>query len=365
MARGLLCKDRMNVHGAFKTIALIAAAALLAACSGGSGPSKSLDQSSLDPQPGVIYYIDDHLGSSNLVTDSQGTVLHEESRYPFGVERGGVGDAAVDYTYTGKEYDDETGLVYFGGRYYSPLLGRWATPDPLFVDNPAKATENPLASNLYAYVNNSPINFVDPDGFEPWPTIDFPNATMLPSNAVERYYADAASRAVGEIGTMFVPIVNDLRDAYEFAVGKDLISGSQLKWSERMLAGAGLFAGSGAAVRKASDAITNPIPDRLARVIPGKGPFNLLGPPGNSDVFVTAADDIAGLDANQLSQRLTIEQNQKFTIIEFDTPSSGIASPINRTNPGFVGGGRTAGGAREFVIPNQPIPGGAQTRMVE
>lgn len=42
-------------------------------------------------------------------------------------------------------------------------------------------------------------------------------------------------------------------------------------------------------------------------------------------------------------------------IIEFNTPE-GIATPVNRNNPGFVGHGTTAGGAREFVVPNGPIP---------
>ncbi len=42
-------------------------------------------------------------------------------------------------------------------------------------------------------------------------------------------------------------------------------------------------------------------------------------------------------------------------VIEFDTPVSGVASPVNRSNAGFVGGGQTAGGAREFVIPNKEI----------
>jgi hypothetical protein len=41
-----------------------------------------------------------------------------------------------------------------------------------------------------------------------------------------------------------------------------------------------------------------------------------------------------------------------FAILEFDTPEVGVASPVFRNNPGFVGMGRTAGGAREFVIPN-------------
>ena len=54
----------------------------------------------------------------------------------------------------------------------------------------------------------------------------------------------------------------------------------------------------------------------------------------------------------------------KIMLIEFPTPSEGLASPVFRTNPGFVGGGQTAGGASEFVIPNGSIPPGATIRIV-
>lgn len=81
-------------------------------------------------------------------------------------------------------------------------------------------------------------------------------------------------------------------------------------------------------------------------------------------MFVTASDDIAGLGAKELAEKLTINQAESFTVVRFQTPSSGIASPINRLDPGFVGGGRTLGGAREFVIPNGPIPKGAKIGVV-
>ena len=107
---------------------------------------------------------------------------------------------------------------------------------------------------------------------------------------------------------------------------------------------------------KAGKSVTNVVPSTLARIIPGKGPFPTLGPPGRVDVFVTAADDIAGLTPTQLSQRLGIPASDTFSIIRFPTPSSGLASPVNRLDPGFIGGGLTSGGAREFVLPNGPIP---------
>jgi hypothetical protein len=81
-------------------------------------------------------------------------------------------------------------------------------------------------------------------------------------------------------------------------------------------------------------------------------------------VFVTAADDIAGFGPSKIAERLTIPNNSSFTIIEFPTPAGNLASPVFRTDPGFVGRGFTAGGAREFVIPNGPIPAGAAIRVV-
>lgn len=103
----------------------------------------------------------------------------------------------------------------------------------------------------------------------------------------------------------------------------------------------------------------------MARVIPNGTVATTLGRPGVSDVFVTGASDIAGMTSKQIAQRLTIAESPTgFKVIEFATPRSGVASPVFRSDPGFVGGGRTAGGAREFVIPNGPIPADAIIRTV-
>ncbi|RMG93756.1 MAG: hypothetical protein D6705_17780 [Deltaproteobacteria bacterium] len=81
-------------------------------------------------------------------------------------------------------------------------------------------------------------------------------------------------------------------------------------------------------------------------------------------VFVTVADDIAGMRSVQTAERLTIPRSRTFTVIEFSTPSKGLASPVFRSNSGFVGGGRMAGGVREFVLPNGPVPESVVIRRV-
>lgn len=65
---------------------------------------------------------------------------------------------------TGKERDAESGLDYFGARYYASSMGRFSSPDPsglTFAD-----PTNPQSLNLYSYVLNNPLAFIDPDGME-------------------------------------------------------------------------------------------------------------------------------------------------------------------------------------------------------
>jgi hypothetical protein len=110
--------------------------------------------------------------------------------------------------------------------------------------------------------------------------------------------------------------------------------------------------------------VSNSVPKVLARVIRGKGTYRALGPPGRSDVFVTAAEDIAHLSPSELAKRLGIAPSDTFTIIRFEVPETGLASPILRSDPLFIGGGRTVGGAREFVIPNGPLPPNASIEVI-
>ena len=67
------------------------------------------------------------------------------------------------YYFTGKKSDDESGLIYFGARYYDPKLGRFITADTI-VQSPS----NPQTLNRYTYANNNPVNNIDPDGHGWW-----------------------------------------------------------------------------------------------------------------------------------------------------------------------------------------------------
>jgi RHS repeat-associated protein len=118
------------------------------------------------------FYLPDHLGSASIVTDASGAVTEESVFYPYGKDRKRSGPYQSDYRFTGKELDDETGLHYFGARYYDSLTGRFVSVDPLYVDITADLfkddqfkkdvrKESKEYLNLYAYVENNPINFSD------------------------------------------------------------------------------------------------------------------------------------------------------------------------------------------------------------
>src|SRR5688572_1411491 len=92
-------------------------------------------------------------------------ILYEEM-HPYGSSAYRSAASATEvsarrYRYTGKERDEETGLDYFGARYYAPWLGRWTSADPLGLQ---------AGLNLYLYGRASPVVFVDPNGMQEEPS---------------------------------------------------------------------------------------------------------------------------------------------------------------------------------------------------
>lgn len=102
------------------------------------------------------YQLLDHLGSVGLELDNVGDVLSYEEYSAYG-ETTYQAPLSIPkpYRFSGKEQDTETGLYYFGARYYAASVGRWISPDPIGIgDGP----------NVYCYVSCNPVSFVDPDG---------------------------------------------------------------------------------------------------------------------------------------------------------------------------------------------------------
>src|SRR5262249_8421001 len=121
------------------------------------------------PSGDVSYYFSDHLKTASVITDAAGTVKAESDYYPWGGELQFLNNDTNHYKFTGKERDSESGLDYFGARYYSNGLGRWVSADWSAMPEPVPYADfgDPQSLNLYGFVGGNPASKVDPDGHCP------------------------------------------------------------------------------------------------------------------------------------------------------------------------------------------------------
>ncbi|MBW2107233.1 MAG: VCBS repeat-containing protein, partial [Deltaproteobacteria bacterium] len=116
----------------------------------------------------VYFYHPDHLGSSSVVTDDAGVVVEHTEFYPFGrLRHEEQDDFESAYKFTGKELDKESGLMYFGARYYEPVVGRFVSVDPLGLEWKKPKEDrfsDPREESVYSYASNNPLKFIDPEG---------------------------------------------------------------------------------------------------------------------------------------------------------------------------------------------------------
>jgi len=114
---------------------------------------------------GTTYLIHaDHLGTERVRTNSAGASCETVSSLPFGdwqSTSGSCGDPSPMHL-TGKERDSESGLDNFGARYDSSSMGRFMSPDPIYIEG--NRLFDPQSLNLYSYVRNNPLNLTDPTG---------------------------------------------------------------------------------------------------------------------------------------------------------------------------------------------------------
>lgn len=109
----------------------------------------------------TTYLHTDALGSVVAASNDQGALLWRKQYSPYGVQIDSDDDDEAQ-SYTGKQHDTSTGLTYYGARYYDPEIGRFMGADPASVLGHIES--NPMMFNRYAYANNNPYRYVDPDG---------------------------------------------------------------------------------------------------------------------------------------------------------------------------------------------------------
>jgi len=106
-------------------------------------------------------------------------------------------------SYTGHQFDSSTGLSYAQQRYYDPQLGVFYSPDPMAVD-----THSAINFNRYAYANNSPYRFVDPDGREA-------GCITLNTGCGFGQVSQAEFNGRVSLAADFVPVVGDIKGIAE------------------------------------------------------------------------------------------------------------------------------------------------------
>ena len=117
------------------------------------------DPNSVNPRGRInYYYTRDHLGSIREVTGNSGVIQARYDYDPYGQRTKLSGEVDVDFGYTGHYHHAPSGLNLTLYRAYDPVMGRWLSRDPL------ENAEMKQGPNLYAYVQNDPVNAFDPYG---------------------------------------------------------------------------------------------------------------------------------------------------------------------------------------------------------
>ena len=106
----------------------------------------------------TFFYHSDHLGSTSYITDDKANITQYDAYLPYGELLVDEHSSSEDlpYKFNGKQFDDETGLYYYGARYMNPVTSLWYGVDPL--------AEKYQFLGSYVYCSANPIKIIDVDG---------------------------------------------------------------------------------------------------------------------------------------------------------------------------------------------------------
>ena len=111
----------------------------------------------------TFFYHSNHLGSTSYITDDKANITQYDAYLPYGellVDEHSSREE-LPYKFNGKQFDNETGLYYYGTRYLNPITSLWYGVDPL--------AEKYVATGGYVYTLDNPVRLIDPNGNWSWP----------------------------------------------------------------------------------------------------------------------------------------------------------------------------------------------------
>ena len=237
------------------------------------------------------YSLEDHLGSNLMELDQQARMISHEGYYPFGATAWMAARSVVeaDYKtvrYSGKEMD-VSGLYYYGARYYAPWLQRWISADPAGdVDG----------LNLYGFVGNNPVRYVDVQGTAKAEQVIFNYARFSGSlSSIARVTSEQLDNVIHQQNVALEMFKNFVGEAVNgganFAFGyilggRSALDGSAVLSSQPFADGLTVGNASGDAVSGVSDAFVS-------------GSFSRPLIPQTSKISVAAIDKMLGVNAER------------------------------------------------------------------
>ena len=156
-----------------------------------------------DASNGSVHYLfSDHLGSTSVTTNSTGATLEQDRRL-LPLWGHCLRKYFDHYLFTGKERDSETGLDFFGARYYGSNMGRFTSVDPQSITK--ERLLFPQKLNSYSYARNNPLAFVDPDGWDDFFVFLAASAQDRGTSQVNWSQASESAKAQGHNVTVYGP----------------------------------------------------------------------------------------------------------------------------------------------------------------
>ena len=197
----------------------------------------------------TFFYHSDHLGSTSYITDEKANITQYDAYLPYGELLVDEHSSSEDlpYKFNGKQFDEETGLYYYGARYMNPMASIWYGVDPL--------AEKYTTTGGYVYTLNNPVKFIDVDGREWTQTTDKNGNTVITVSLNLSFNGDFSAAQMenykNAISSEFNRMISDASDGRMSGVikfytnNKDIVQSLVLTSEESsLIAGSTTYMGS-------------------------------------------------------------------------------------------------------------------------
>ena len=296
------------------------------------------------PAPSIEYYETDALGNIRVVTNHVGSELRRHEILPFGEEW--TEDASVTpdvRLFTGKERDYETGLDYFGARYYRAEIGRFTSVDPVMTVQ--QNLVDPQRWNRYAYVRNNPLRFTDPDGRDWWDIVNgalnafASNAGFAPRSSGNSDYRKG--QLIGDVGSLV-------------ASGAEFVGGGTVSSSGVVACGTGVGCLVGApAVAEGGAVMTHAVVFGTNAGVNLMKSFSDDATGGSAGNFKKATGrQLEGVDEHLLKKEWVGRENISKFNISIDSTGQVVLTPVKKGASEVVSTGHTLDELRQ-MFPKQ------------